>query len=353
MGERPEDVTVAAESVRKYQAAIDQFTLAIALSPQCYRLWNGRAMCFAVLGDWKRCKEDVLRVTQLHPDFVRGWTLLVESSSKLGLQSEALQHVQTALQHVCGCPELLRLQAELTPPCSIAEPIGEMSQQTSSSECSMGSSECSKDSKEAPAESRRGRPRSATRFISSLFASTFGSLSRTSSPSTFCTPASTPASSSRSDTPMPPNIPRAHHWRSPVDPSAHSQPTARKVRPSSAPVGRRREAEQHKNAAPRWGSRARTAPTPTAAAGGTTPRGVPGPGPPLAPTELGQGYNAWNMRQSASLSSLAASSRLGITLCSRSCRSRMRPSTAGPRCYMSSSSRCRSASTAASSCAWA
>jgi len=42
-------VTVAAEAVRKYQAAIHEFTLAIALSPQCYRLWNSRAMCFAAL----------------------------------------------------------------------------------------------------------------------------------------------------------------------------------------------------------------------------------------------------------------------------------------------------------------
>jgi len=281
--------------------------------------------------------------------FVRGWILLVESSSKLGLHSEALQQCQMALQHVCSCPQLLRLQTELAASCG--DELSAEAPQQASSESSRTSSECSRESKEVRREPRRGRPRSASRLISSLFSSTFGSLSRTSSPSSFCTPVSTPASSSRSDTPMPPNIPRPAHWRSQVDPRetpGRSQPNAPKVRPSSAPAGRRSGAEQAKPTAPRWGARARTVPDSASAADTAASGRVPGPGPPLLPSDPSECCNTWNMKQSASLSSLAASSRLGVSLCARSCRSRTRPSTAGPRCSMSSSSRCYS-----TSCAWA
>lgn len=115
LGKQTESLTAAAQALQKYQAAIARYSEGIELAPQDHRIHSNRALCYAALKDWPRCREDALRVTQLKPDFMKGWFLLAKAHWKEGLPIAAQRELEAGLRILPGNPELLALQSELLP----------------------------------------------------------------------------------------------------------------------------------------------------------------------------------------------------------------------------------------------
>jgi hypothetical protein len=207
----------------------------------------------------------------------------------------------------------------------------------------------------------RGRPRRPSRILSSLLASTLGCTSTplaspvgTSSQCSFRTPTSTPLSSSRSSTPMPPLIPKIRPGAQRAGISSQSTPTHSRA---STPTNRPSSASKmsHGDRANwRCQSQSKVAPAPPSASLHHS-RGSASPGPPLAarePSESSSGQDSGRGRRATSLSSLAATSRLGVSSRPTSAGS-CRPTSAGScRPTSAGSSRSRSASNTGADMAW-
>lgn len=335
-----EDEANRRQSVHKFQTAAEKYSAAIALTPQNHVLWSNRSTCFAMLGNFSRSQEDALRVTQLSPNFVKGWVLLVKALCELESQDEARKQLEVALQFNPDSPDLLTLQSELGP-CVTPKILLEVPKDGDASE-----------TLPLPRTLPRSRPQSASR-VSSLLSSTLGSvrsagasllaplspasfLSRKSSPgnsSRSCT-TSSPGNSSRSSTSNPPFIERPSSASQTVGSPTFSTPTASgastpTMRPSSPPLARPSSASSAKRRR-RDPSRGRVAPEPPVET--SLPTAHRGPGPKL---ETRGSYKpahergAQSMKQNASLGSLAASSRLGLPISGTGSRpSASRPSTA-------------------------
>eukprot|EP00931_Biecheleriopsis_adriatica_P085228 TRINITY_DN5954_c0_g2_i1.p1 TRINITY_DN5954_c0_g2~~TRINITY_DN5954_c0_g2_i1.p1 ORF type:complete len:460 (-),score=51.65 TRINITY_DN5954_c0_g2_i1:246-1625(-) len=101
------------ESVKLYQAAMAEYGKALECMPNDHRLYSNRALCYIAVDDWVRCKEDAQHCTQLRPDFMKGWFLLVKALWSLGLQNEAFQELHNGLHAIPGCRDLLELQSNL------------------------------------------------------------------------------------------------------------------------------------------------------------------------------------------------------------------------------------------------
>lgn len=104
----------AQEALRLYQAAIEKYTEGIQSNPNDHRLRSNRALCFSALKDWRSCREDAQLVTQMRPDFMKGWFLLVRAHLREGSLSAAQRELDVGLQLLPGNQELLTLQQELT-----------------------------------------------------------------------------------------------------------------------------------------------------------------------------------------------------------------------------------------------
>lgn len=104
---------VSAAAVYNYRAAIAKYTQGIELTPTDHRLYSNRGMCYLAIKDWANCHADAQRATNLKPDFMKGWFLLVKSTWKEGNTVAALNKLDVALSILPGCPELLSLKAEM------------------------------------------------------------------------------------------------------------------------------------------------------------------------------------------------------------------------------------------------
>lgn len=110
----PESLTTATECLQKYQAAIVKYTEGIALAGTDHRLFSNRAMCFAALNDWAKCREDALQVTRIKPDFMKGWFLLAKAKWMEGSPVAAQRDLDTGLGILPGSAELLGLQEDMS-----------------------------------------------------------------------------------------------------------------------------------------------------------------------------------------------------------------------------------------------
>jgi len=349
--------------------------------PTNHLLWGNRATCFAVLNNWARCQEDAQRVTELQPTSPKGWILVVKSRCRRGLQAEARRQTQLALEFVPDNQELLELQVELIPqlcqevsdvrPEPKEEVPAEVPVEVSSSDLLQGQGEEFADTKKSinftrtrwtfwEAQELPRRPQSAPQRAPQLFqprvSAGTGCASR---PPRMdfqrLSPISTPSNSSRSNTQtlgidrkLPNLIPdgcspsftptssRASTPDSSRCPSrGRSAPAAaeKSARPRSAPGPGPREMpgrlQAHVQA--RFAQRRKesqntdcgTTPAPPVATSGL--RTAPGPGPRLEGKEPHNLHCARPMKQSCSLSSLAASSltrSASRPVSAGSCRSR-------------------------------
>mmetsp|Transcript_13835 Transcript_13835/g.30826 ORF Transcript_13835/g.30826 Transcript_13835/m.30826 type:complete len:435 (-) Transcript_13835:4-1308(-) len=106
-------LTAVQESLKLYKAAMQQFSLAVELVPNDYRLFGNRALCYRAVEDWPRCRDDALKCSRMRPDFKKGWILLVKALWKLGHVREAQVELQNGVTALPGCKELLELQADI------------------------------------------------------------------------------------------------------------------------------------------------------------------------------------------------------------------------------------------------
>ena len=65
------------QALNAYQAAIDKYSEGIDMKTDDHRLFSNRALCYAVLRDWGRAKNDALHVLRIRENFMKGWFTLV------------------------------------------------------------------------------------------------------------------------------------------------------------------------------------------------------------------------------------------------------------------------------------
>mmetsp|Transcript_148293 Transcript_148293/g.261691 ORF Transcript_148293/g.261691 Transcript_148293/m.261691 type:complete len:461 (-) Transcript_148293:116-1498(-) len=322
-----DDEAIRRQSVHKFQAAVEKYSAAIALTPKNHLLWSNRSTCFAMLGNFSRSQEDASRVTQLSPNFAKGWVLLVRALCELNSQDEARKQLEVALQLIHDDHDLLALQSELGPRVTL-NVVSE----------SQGEGATSEPLPSVPVrELPRSRPHSASR-VSSLFSSTLGSVrcagaSLLTPPSSLgfkiFSPTSTPGNSSRSSTESPPYIERPSSASKQASSPLFSTPVnSRASTPTRCPGSPRfaRPGSGKRPSVWRDASRGRVAQEPPVET--ALPKSHKGPGPRLetrGPYERG----VQGMKQNASLGSLAASSRLGLQMSETGSRTpASRPTTA-------------------------
>jgi len=103
----------AKQVMEKYQAAIDVYTKGLGYAADDHRLLNNRALCYAALKMWSKCKEDAFRVTRLKPDFKKGWFLLAKALWKEGHLDEAKPELESAVKQVADAADLHELLIEI------------------------------------------------------------------------------------------------------------------------------------------------------------------------------------------------------------------------------------------------
>jgi len=111
----PDSLSAATAALARYQAAIDKYSEGIDLAPMDHRIRSNRALCYSAVKDWGKCKEDATAVINMKSDFMKGWFLLVKALWKEGNPIAAQRTLESALQVLPGCSELLALQEELLP----------------------------------------------------------------------------------------------------------------------------------------------------------------------------------------------------------------------------------------------
>lgn len=104
---------IAAAMLHSYKKAISKYSAAVDLTPSDHRLYTNRALCYLETKEWIRCHEDAKKATQLQPDFMKGWFLLVKSSMRQGNATVAKFELDMALNILPNSEELLGLKAEL------------------------------------------------------------------------------------------------------------------------------------------------------------------------------------------------------------------------------------------------
>lgn len=116
----PEGITFGAEGMgwakqvlEKYQAAIDLYSKGLDFSPDDHRLLNNRALCYAALKMWSKCQEDARKVTEVKPDFKKGWFLLAKALWKEGQLARAKEELESALKVLPDCADLHELLIEV------------------------------------------------------------------------------------------------------------------------------------------------------------------------------------------------------------------------------------------------
>eukprot|EP00929_Paragymnodinium_shiwhaense_P114312 TRINITY_DN82661_c0_g1_i1.p1 TRINITY_DN82661_c0_g1~~TRINITY_DN82661_c0_g1_i1.p1 ORF type:complete len:404 (+),score=66.84 TRINITY_DN82661_c0_g1_i1:123-1334(+) len=104
---------LSAAAVYNYRAAIEKYSMGIKLAPSDHRLYSNRAICYAALKDWSSCQDDARKTTELKPDFMKGWFMLVKSIWKGGNITQARRELAVALTILPSCPELNSLKSEI------------------------------------------------------------------------------------------------------------------------------------------------------------------------------------------------------------------------------------------------
>lgn len=103
---------VVSDTIRKYKAAISKYSEGLQLVPQSYNLLRVRAACFATLEDWSRCQEDALSITQVRPDILDGWTLLIQAMLERHEVNAAREQLESALRYHPGNQKIVELQEQ-------------------------------------------------------------------------------------------------------------------------------------------------------------------------------------------------------------------------------------------------
>eukprot|EP00928_Gymnodinium_smaydae_P034881 TRINITY_DN24629_c0_g1_i1.p1 TRINITY_DN24629_c0_g1~~TRINITY_DN24629_c0_g1_i1.p1 ORF type:complete len:478 (-),score=26.73 TRINITY_DN24629_c0_g1_i1:229-1662(-) len=112
------------DSIRLYKHAMEEYSAAVALTPHDYRIYSNRAMCYAAVEDWPRCRDDALLCTRLKPDFMKGWFLYAKALKRLGCVSEAHHVLSLGLHELPDCWELSELQSDLNKELTLGETRG-------------------------------------------------------------------------------------------------------------------------------------------------------------------------------------------------------------------------------------
>merc|ERR1712232_565245 len=115
LSKQADSLTAAAQACKDYQAAIMKYSQGLELAPQDHRIRSNRALCYAALKDWARCREDSSQVTHMKPDFMKGWFLHAKSLWMEGMAVAAQRKLEEGLRLLPGNPELLALQTEIAP----------------------------------------------------------------------------------------------------------------------------------------------------------------------------------------------------------------------------------------------
>jgi tetratricopeptide (TPR) repeat protein len=191
-------LATTAECNQKYHAAINKYNAGIALAPENFYLWSNRAACFAKLENWRFCRDDSLQVTQLAPEFLKGWLMLVKALCKMGQQEAAQVKLDVALNANPDNKDFMDLAVEFGLSAARPSQSEEIFDQSGVSEpicASVPDYDLEVSSKSEPivkfeSEGRcRVRPQSASGRISSFLASALGSVSRTGSRFRMASPA--------------------------------------------------------------------------------------------------------------------------------------------------------------------
>ncbi|CAE8630478.1 unnamed protein product [Polarella glacialis] len=112
-GDGADSLSIRMQAMQGFQATIEKYSHGLKLAPQSHRLWSNRALCHASLREWDSCREDAIRVTQLKPDFAKGWFLLAKAMWKEGSAAAALRQIEVSLRVVLDTSDLLALQEEI------------------------------------------------------------------------------------------------------------------------------------------------------------------------------------------------------------------------------------------------
>eukprot|EP00931_Biecheleriopsis_adriatica_P004529 TRINITY_DN106187_c0_g1_i1.p1 TRINITY_DN106187_c0_g1~~TRINITY_DN106187_c0_g1_i1.p1 ORF type:complete len:368 (-),score=51.09 TRINITY_DN106187_c0_g1_i1:157-1260(-) len=100
-------------AVELFTAAISKYTTGISFAKKDPRLYSNRALCHGALKQWRQCREDACRVTQLDPCFMKGWFMRAKSYWKEGQPLIALQVLDSAQKLLPSDEDLAKLRSEI------------------------------------------------------------------------------------------------------------------------------------------------------------------------------------------------------------------------------------------------
>jgi len=84
--------------LKKYRDALQKYSEAIDLCPQCAAFYGNRSACYLMLGQPKQAMEDAKTATNIDPLFSKGWSRLAKCSVMLGDTVTARQALARAGQ---------------------------------------------------------------------------------------------------------------------------------------------------------------------------------------------------------------------------------------------------------------
>ncbi|XP_023327875.1 dnaJ homolog subfamily C member 7 isoform X1 [Eurytemora carolleeae] len=94
--------------LKNYRDALQKYSEAIDLCPQCAAFYTNRSACYLMLGQPKQALEDAKTATSIEPDFNKGWSRVAKCSLMLGDSVTARQALQRAGQD--GDPEMRNIE---------------------------------------------------------------------------------------------------------------------------------------------------------------------------------------------------------------------------------------------------
>eukprot|EP00929_Paragymnodinium_shiwhaense_P096594 TRINITY_DN58236_c0_g1_i2.p1 TRINITY_DN58236_c0_g1~~TRINITY_DN58236_c0_g1_i2.p1 ORF type:complete len:465 (-),score=104.02 TRINITY_DN58236_c0_g1_i2:142-1536(-) len=108
-----ENIAQAAAAAQKYKAAIERYSEGLELNADDHRLHCNRALCYAALCMWARCREDAYRCTQLKQDHLKGWYLYAKALWMEGSTGAAKSRLEDAFKLFPDDAQLLSLQTQI------------------------------------------------------------------------------------------------------------------------------------------------------------------------------------------------------------------------------------------------
>jgi len=80
-----------------YPEALENYSKAIALTPEDYTLYNNRSQCYLKLGEYQRALQEAEKALELKPDSVKAYIRKAMSLEGLGANSAGLETLSIAL----------------------------------------------------------------------------------------------------------------------------------------------------------------------------------------------------------------------------------------------------------------